>query len=245
MSRPSHAWAPSQVDAKIGAQVHERERLLHTVSHPVERYPFITISRQWGCESWLHAQRLIEILNERCRPKLPWAAYNREVLDRVASELHLSRKILDTLDGRRRDAMTELFDSILNRKVDESLMFRKLAEVVRSLAIHGNTVLVGRGAFLITQDLKMGLHVRLEAPLNWRVRKIAGEQALTVNEAEKFILQRQKEREQFLRSFFIQDNEHPYHHDIVLDTSRFNLDQACEIIFTALSVKFGENLVGD
>jgi cytidylate kinase len=245
MSKPSHAWAPVNVDARIGAQVYERERLLNAVTRPAGRYPFITISRQWGCEAWLHAQHLIEMLNERCRPSLPWLAYNREVLDRVASELHLSRAIVESLDGRRRDAMTELFDAILNRKVDESLMFRKLAEVVRSLAVHGNTILVGRGAFLITQDLKMGLHVRLEAPLDWRIRKIAGEQNLSLKEAEKFVAERQKEREQFLKSFFLQDPQHPYHHDIVVDTSRFNLAQTCEIIFAALSVKFGENLVGD
>jgi cytidylate kinase len=245
MSKPSHAWATTNVDARIGAHVHDRERLLTSVARPIEHYPFITISRQWGCEAWLHAQHLVELLNERCRPQLPWAAYNREVIDRVASELHLSRKIVESLDGRRRDAMTELFDSILNRKVDESLMFRKLAEVVRSLAVHGNTVLVGRGAYLLTQDLKMGLHVRLEASLDWRAHKIAGEQGLTVTEAEKFIQQREKEREQFLRSFFVLNAAKPFHHDIVIDITRFNLAQTSEIIFTALSVKFGETLVGD
>ena len=245
MSTSSHPWANKTVDARIGAQVHEHERLLSSLPRHIGRYPFITISRQWGCEAWVHAQHLVEILNERCRPQFPWAAYNREVLDRVASELHLSRKIVDSLDGRRRDAMTELFDSILNRKVDESLMFRKLAEVVRSLALHGNTILVGRGSYLLTQDLKMGLHVRMEASPDWRVRKVAAEQNLPVAEAEKFVHERQKERDQFLKSFFIQDRDNPFHHDLIIDTSRFNLAQTCEIIFAALSVKFGENLVGD
>jgi len=135
----------------------------------LEKQPFVTLSREFGCEAVPAARRLAEILNERCHPVLPWVACDREILDQVARELHLQRQIVESMDDTRRDEMAELFDAILNRKVDESLMFRKLAEVIRSLAAHGHAVIVGRGGYLITHDLNAGLHVRLVAPREWRV----------------------------------------------------------------------------
>jgi hypothetical protein len=129
--------------------------------------------------------RLAEILNERWHPILPWVAYDREVLDRVARELPWQREIVESVDGTRRGEMAELFDAILNRKVNEAQLFRKLAEVVRSLAAHRHSIIVGRGGYLIVHDLTAGLHVRLVAPPEWRVHKLAAERNLTVREAEK------------------------------------------------------------
>ena len=35
----------------------------------------------------------------------------------------------------------------------------------------------------------------------------------------------------------------PFHHDLVIDNSRFNLVQIVEIVFAALSARFGQTLV--
>jgi cytidylate kinase len=245
MSKITHAWVEANLEQRIAAHVHAWEQAKSTGRpRPVETLPFITISREFGCEALPLAQRLVQILNERCRPSIPWVAYDREVLDRVAQELHLRREVVDALDGRRRNEMSELFDSVLNRKVDEALMFRKLAEVIRSLAAHGHAVLVGRGSHLVTQDLKTGLHIRLEAPRGWRVHRVMQDQRLSQREAEKFVEQYEKEREHFMRTFFVHDPKHPLYPDVTLDNSRFNLAQIAEIVFAALGARFGETLVG-
>jgi len=244
MSRITHAWVESDVDARIRAHVHVWETV-RALGHKrqLEKFPFITISREFGCEALPLAQRLVQLLNERCRPTYPWATYDREVIDKVAQEMHLSREIVESLDGHRRSEMSELFDSILNRKVDESLIFRKICQVIRSLATHGHVVLVGRGSYLVTQDLKTGLHVRLVAPQEWRVHRVADVQQLTYHEAEKVVSQFEKEREKFMLTFFVQYPHFAHHHDVIIDNSRFNLAQIAEIVFTALGVRFGETLV--
>ncbi len=244
MSKITHAWVEPSVDARIGAHVHvwEKVRALGQ-KRPLEKFPFITISREFGCEALPLAQRLVQILNERRRPLYPWVAYDREVIDKVAQELHLSREIVESIDGHRRSEMCELFDSILNRKVDESLVFRKICQVVRSLATHGQAILVGRGSHLVTQDLKTGLHVRLVAPRSWRIQRVADIQRLACRDAEKVVDQFEKEREKFVRTFFVQDPHATHYHDVVIDNSRFNLAQIAEIVFTALGARFGETLV--
>jgi cytidylate kinase len=244
MSKLPHGWAAANLEARIAAHVHTWEKHQAVEEHPHELYPFITLSREFGCEARPLADRLVEILNERCRPSIPWLAYDRELLDRVANELHLARAVVESLDGVRRNEMSELFDSILNRKMDEALVFRKLAEVVRSLAIHGHVVLVGRGGCMITQDLKTGLHVRLVAPRNWRIHRVETDHGLSRPEAEQLVDRHEKERQQFLKVFFSQDPAHPFHHDLIIDVSAFNQAQVAEIVFTALGARFGEALVG-
>jgi cytidylate kinase len=166
------------------------------------------------------------------------------LLDRVAEELHMRRDILESLDGKRRDEMTELFENIINRKVDDALVVHKLAEVIRSLAFHGHAVLVGRGSAIVTQDLKNGLHVRLVAPRSWRVARIATDRNLPRREAEKVVDDGEKQRSHYITTYFVLDPEYPFHHDLLIDNSRFNLVQIGEIVFSALEARFGETLVG-
>src|SRR5262249_28068042 len=127
MTRISQGWVGSDMEARIAAHVHAWEKIKpfgHT--RRLETYPFVCISREFGCEALPLAQHLVELLNERCRPTIPWVSYDRELLDKVAQELHMQRDVLDMLDGQRRDEMSELFDNIINRKVADAVVVRKL-----------------------------------------------------------------------------------------------------------------------
>jgi cytidylate kinase len=97
---------------------------------------------------------------------------------------------------------------------------------------------------LVTQDLKTALHVRLVAPRGWRAYKIASTRELSYDEAGALVVRRERERDQFLKTYFVQDPAHPFYHDLVIDNARFNLDQIVAIVFSALTARFGERLVG-
>ncbi|HVM59776.1 MAG TPA: cytidylate kinase-like family protein [Verrucomicrobiae bacterium] len=244
MTRISQGWVGSDVQARIAAHVHAWEKVKPLgVKRRLETYPFVAISREFGCEALPLAQHLVQTLNERCLPSVPWVAYDRELLDKVSEELHIQRAILEMLDGQRRDEMSELFDNIINRKVDDALVVRKLAEVIRTLAVHGHAVLVGRGSSLVTQDLRNGVHVRLVAPREWRIHTVAARRNLTLGEARKMVDEGEKQRSHYISTYFVLDHGFPFHHDLVIDNSRFNLVQIVEIVFAALEARFGETLV--
>ena len=150
---------------------------------------------------------------------------------------------MNALDERRRDEMSELFNTILNHKVDDALVYRKLAEVIRSLAVHGHSVLIGRGSYLLTQDLKTGTHVRLVAPRDFRIHAFAHRFDLLPQEATQQVAKGEKERERYLRTVCVHDPSHSHYHDLVIDRSRFNTIQIAEIICLALHQRFGDRLV--
>ena len=139
--------------------------------------------------------------------------------------------------------MGKLFDAILNRKANDASEMRQLAEMVRSLALLGRAVLVGRGSYLITQDLKTGLHVKLIAPLDWRALRVSSTREVSHGEAKKIVAAGERRREQYMRKHFVEHPEHVINSDLVIDNSRFNLVQIGEIVFTALSTRLGKLLV--
>lgn len=244
MTQISQGWVGADVEVRMAAHVNAWEKVKPLGDkYRLETYPFVAISREFGCEALPLAQQLVETLNERCRPSIPWVSYDRELLDKVAEDPAAQQAILDMLDAKRRAAMGKLFDNIINRQGADALAVRQLAEIIRTLAVHGHAVLVGRGSALVTQDLRNGVHIRLVAPRSWRVHAIATNRNLSLAKAEKTVTEGERQRQHYINTFFVLDPHYPFPHDLVIDNSRFNLMQIVEIVFTALGARFGDTLV--
>ncbi len=107
--------------------------------------------------------------------------------------------------------MGKLFDTIHQSEGRDAVVVRKLAEIIRTLAVHGHAVLVGRGSYLVTQDLRNGMHVRLVAPRAWRVHTIAANRQSLTCEAEKMVADGERRREHYINTFFVLDPDFPFH----------------------------------
>ena len=59
------------------------------------------------------------------------------------------------------------------RHLDKFKVYRRVASTIRALAGAGRAVIVGRGGAFITADLAAGIHVRIVAPAEFRVREMA------------------------------------------------------------------------
>ena len=83
MNKMTQAWVKPNVEGRIAAHVRAWDQLKRVgVLRVVDELPFITISREFGCEALPLAQRLATVLNQRHQPAVQWVAYDREVLER-------------------------------------------------------------------------------------------------------------------------------------------------------------------
>jgi cytidylate kinase len=241
MSKSSHDWVRPDFETRTSAHVRAWEKRKQAgAPHRLEALPFITISRQYGCEGAALAHRLVEILNERSRDPIPWVCYDHELLEKIANDRRLYGDVVESLESNRRLKMTKVLDAILDGKASDAAAMRKEAEVVRALALHGRAVLLGRGSYLVTQDLKTGLHVRLIAPVDWRVIKITATRGATAAQAVEIIMEGEDRRDSYMREHFAQHGDEAINPDLVLDNSRFNLVQISDIVLAALRARFGE-----
>ena len=202
-----------------------------------EREPFITISREYGCGGYYIAGTIAKLLNTDYRALPEWVAYDRKVLDTVMEDMGLSSQLVETLTTSARKQMTNLFQTTFSKFPPQVAVYRKLAETVRTLALHGHVVIVGRAGRAITRGMENGFHARIIAPLEWRVERMAGLCKITKKDAERMILEKSRRREDFLKTFVRFDSADPHNYHLTIDESEFTPDGVARLIVEGMRLR--------
>jgi cytidylate kinase len=167
----------------------------------------ITVSREYGAGGLEVARLLAEALG--------WELLDRELLHRAAVVEHVPDADLERLDEK---ALT-LADRFRLHPPHQHYL-HGLTDVVRQTAARGNVVLVGRGARQLLGDAPGAFHLRLVAPRDWRVQRMAEREGWSPQEALARCLEVDRTRDRFNRYFFGKAVAHSEQYDLVADTAR-------------------------
>lgn len=168
--------------------------------------PIITISRETGCSAKEIAQLLNEEIAEIIKGKgrqSKWKWISKEILDKSAKELELEPSKLDYIfDAEVKSTMDEVISALSSRYYKSDRKIRKtVKEVIGALADKGHIIIVGRAGVSITSNIDRALHIKLQAPLEWRSNALAEKQGITLEEAKKFAIETDKKRKKVLDHF--------------------------------------------
>lgn len=114
--------------------------------------------------------------------------------------------LLESVDERQQSWLLESVEAFLSTPfqsewmplVSESSYFRHLVETVRALGMHGECVIVGRGAAFILPS-ETTLRVRLVAPVRERIAALSRIDGITEREAAQRVRTIDRERNDFIR----------------------------------------------
>jgi cytidylate kinase len=186
----------------------------------------IAISREAGARGNLVARAVGE--------QLGWVVYDNELLQRIAQEMKVRVGLLESVDERHVTWLEEQVEAFASVPyVSESAFFRHLVETVLSLGLHGECVILGRGANFIL-PARTTLRVRLVASLEDRTSTMAQEFGIGRNEAAKLVRDTDRARAAFIKEHLHQDASDPLHYDLVLNTSRLSVADCTELIVASL-----------
>jgi len=202
---------------------------------PVKSAPFITISRQFGCGAFPLAEAIAEELMKREAEKLPWAVYDKALVEKIAEDHQLSEEIVASLGKKLRSEMEESALGLLKSFTPELKIYRSMAQTLRALAQHGRVIIVGRGGAVLTKDLPGGFHIRLIAPLEWRVERVREIFKMDYQEAKEYTTKMDGEREAFLRRYLNADAGDPFHYHLILNNALMTLEQKVKAVAGAVS----------
>lgn len=163
--------------------------------------PFITISRETGCHSLNIARMVQQQLNRQA--KIKWQLVTKEILADASREMHLNpAQVKGIIAGEKRSHLSEILHSIENHTyLSDSVVRKKLAEFIESAALRGHVIIVGRAGAIITARIPKGLHVRIVAPLDWRINSIMTQQNIGRKEAQQWIIETDEKRRRLLEDF--------------------------------------------
>lgn len=199
--------------------------------------PVITISRQVGCNGLKLAKLLTSELNSK-KPPREWKVLSKEIIHASAGELNMTpEQVKKTMKQAEKSTFSEILKAFNEKNFkSERTITKTVIDTVLTFANEGNCIIIGRAGHIIAKDIKRALHLRLEAPFEYRIKTIMQNNQLTKKEAINFIEKVDKERDNF-RKTVRDDIAHKELFDITLNRASFSDEEILEIIQCCIEKK--------
>ena len=215
----------------LGLEV--RKRLEHDRTTPQlskEFHPYVAISREAGARGADVARRVGD--------KLGWPTLDKDLLDYMADRYKLPKDMLKFVDETTSNWVFDLFGKWLDRHlVSQQEYVVHLGRIVLMAARHSSSVFVGRGVqFLLPRDL--GFTIRIVAPLDQRIEHIAHLEQLNHDEAEKYVVDVDAGRRDFVRRYFRHDVDDSSLYDLVINMKYLDVDGAADLVVSQCRRRF-------
>lgn len=198
-----------------------------TATDKVQEHPTITISREFGCEGLAVAEKTQALLQERTGTE--WAIMDRGIMDKVTSNRELSDEILTNL-GEKSGIFDDVMSTLFPQWTSDKEHYQALCNQILPFAKRGKVIMVGVGAGILTQNMPNCHKFRLVAPMDFKVKSVAQRHNISESEAEKLILTRQKQRNDFIKGFLNKDITDVSLYDLIFNNARNTSDEIAEMI---------------
>ncbi len=186
----------------------------------------VSISREAGSGG-------ISVAREAGR-RLGWPVFEHEILENLARELGTDATFLEDYDERRGSFLVDTIKAFsAQASVSEIAYFRRLVRMLHALGTQGECVIVGRGSSFVL-PLETTLRVRIIAARDDRVAYLVQERKITPAEAARFVDTRDRDRQKFIKDHFHKDPADPLNYDLILNRSRFSVDETAELVIESL-----------
>lgn len=210
----------------------------------------ITISRQFGSGGDEIAARVCEMLGYRY--------FDKSLMAKIITETGLTEseivdfsednyKVRGFLDRLLSGRGSRLVGQVATWKEDtggirtkemtilsEAQGIALVQTAIRKVYQQGNVVIVGRGGQVILKGMPGVLHVRIQAPLEARFRYIATSEKLHLMGLRKEIAEHDEAAADYLKRFYDIDWSDATLYDLVINTTRLNVEAGAQIIVDAV-----------
>ena len=200
--------------------------------------PTITISREFGCEAYPMSCHLKEIMEKKSGEA--WAIMDKALLEEVAKHQKLSEELVSNLGKQKSRILDEVLTTFSPHWKSDNDRFRLLCKHVFSLAEKGNSIIVGRGSAIVTQQLKNCHHFRMYASHPFKVASIAKRLDVSKDEAESAVEKNQKLRDAFIKDYFSLDPRDLRFYHMVFNNDKNTPEQIAQVIAEYVTTRCDE-----
>ena len=211
----------------IDEQIKRWELERKTESPIQEKIDVITLSREAGSQGHDLAKLLCE--------KTGFDLFHHQIVDAMVERSKNSRVFLETLDEKRMNIVNDIVSQFVSeRHLWPDDYSKLLYQILSTIGNHGRAVILGRGAnhVLTTQNV---LRVRIVAPSGERRKYIQQTQALSRDDAHKYMVSTDANRSAFIKRYFNCDASNPAHYDMMLNTGTLSVEKAVQLIMCAIA----------
>ena len=181
-------------------------------SKSIQRGPVIAITRQPGCDGESIAKTLAK--------KLGLVLYDWEIVEQIAKDTHVSQQVVATLGEQLRSELDDWLTGFGGTtRLSSHEYLQCLRKVLFTIAIHGNAVILGRGANFLIPSEKKTLGLCLVAPIEVRTANIMQTLKLSREETLKHIVRTERDQRLWIRKYGHADVNDDINYHMVINTA--------------------------
>jgi len=197
----------------------------------------VTISRAAGCSTQKLARDLAIQLNGIDK-KANWEVISKEVLHESAHKLEMApEKIKEIFKTKELNIFEDIVQAFVSTDYNlEKKMRDTVVKVIHQFGVEGHKIILGRAGNIICADIENAIHIRIDASLDWRIKRIMSTKNLSKEAAAHFIETTERDRNNFRKSIKGKTVE-TEDFDIVINQSKFTNEEIIELIVSAIKLK--------
>jgi cytidylate kinase len=199
----------------------------------------VTISNEYGAGALEVAKEVADTLGyEYVDHQLPVVVAKRLRMTPAAVEANedasptLGERFLTGLER----ATPELAEASAAEPFDEELL-AAVQDAVREYALHGNVVIVGRGASAILGPRPDVLRVFIRAPRQWRIARVAQTLGASREVAESEVDRIDRARSAYIRDWYGLTFGDSENYDLCLDVSRLGMAESAALVVAVVRAR--------
>ena len=197
--------------------------------------PVITISRQFG--SGGHE------VGEKLSRQLDVPFYDKALIAMAAKQSGLSEEVFANADEKATSSL--LYSMVMgsysfgarvpgiNEMPINDKLFIIQSDIIKKAAADGPCVIIGRCADYILREHENCLNVFVHASKEERVRRSIAKKDCEERKASDFVTKKDKQRANYYNFYSNKRWDDLQNYDITIDTSRFTVDEAVDILMDA------------
>ena len=197
--------------------------------------PVITISRQFGSGGHEVGEKLARQLD------VPF--YDKALIAMAAKQSGLSEEVFANADEKATSSL--LYSMVMgsysfgarvpgiNEMPINDKLFIIQSDIIKKAASEGPCVVVGRCADYILREHDNCLNVFVHANKETRIRRSIAKKDCEEKKAADFVTKKDKQRANYYNFYSNKRWDDLQNYDITIDTSRFTLDEAVELLIDA------------
>ncbi len=179
------------------------------------------------------------LIAEQVAKRLGFDFFHIDIIHKIAESARISETVVESLEKERLSGVQDFISSLVKDSyIHPSIYLDHLMQVIGTIGKQGRAVVVGRGGNFII-PIKERFAVRVIAPLEVRIKKVAKRFGVPTDTAKRRVLVRENRRRAFIRQSFNADICDPMHYDLLLNTGQLSVEAAVESVVGAVMGRIG------
>jgi cytidylate kinase len=201
----------------------------------------VTVSRDTGCDGVPIVKEIIKELNAELKginKKYPWSFVSKEIFEKSAKELNVKLDIFENLEDQKDKSFVEEIIRSFSREnyPSDFKIKRTYKEVIESVAKIGGVVIIGRAGVALVEHNKRNLHIKLTAPMEWRIDKMTKEYGYGRAKTLKHIIESDKNRED-LKKYYMGRKVQFTDYDVTFNLATLTKKEICNSLVSMIQEK--------